>query len=323
MGVHGQNLRSAPRRELGRWWAPAVVDLGGRRGSGQPGWSMWRWSPWVVDGQCQRGWLTTWRHRCGAVDVGGLRAVVDMAVDDVGGGSLHMPSSMWGWLTWVVTWRSTTWLRRRPRRRGRWRGVHQHGRCWVDVTPVVLFPLSCPSRARHVAVALRSAWTWRGRRWCVGLDVAGLGVSWSTWQARRGEARHDQHRWGGHVGVGHDVALRMVGKAGEWVGLPGMGWLARWCSCRSVTWRLVELGCVSSCWRWLVVVEVVSFGCRATITLPCLAQVWTFARGFDNEEGSDEGGGGGMRQRGTFPVPNPTWSVTWFIRLYRRKETCI
>jgi len=39
----------------------------------------------------------------------------------------------------------------------------------VDVTPVVLFPSSCPlllllACPVIVAVALRSAWTWRGRR---------------------------------------------------------------------------------------------------------------------------------------------------------------
>jgi len=39
-------------------------------------------------------------------------------------------------------------------------------------------------------------------------------------------------------------------------------------------------------WRWC------RLGARPRLPRPGLAQAWAFARGFDNEEGGDEGGGG-------------------------------
>jgi len=72
-------------------------------------------------------------------------------------------------------WRSTTWLASSPS--STWLGANVDvdavsanvAAAGVDVTPVVLFPSSCPlllllACPVVVAVALRSAWTWRGRR---------------------------------------------------------------------------------------------------------------------------------------------------------------
>ena len=83
-----QNLRSAPRRELGEvlstgqsstWVVDvAVVDLGGQCGGGRREWSTGRWPTWVVVdvaavdvgglwGGRRRGWwfVAPGRRRCG------------------------------------------------------------------------------------------------------------------------------------------------------------------------------------------------------------------------------------------------------------------
>ena len=79
----------------------------------------------------------------------------------------------------------------------------------------------------------------------------------------------------------------------EWVGLPGMRWLA--------PLVFASLGDVAGWSSWVVCIRVGGswwwwrwgrLGAGPRLPRPGLAQAWAFARGFDNEEGGDEGGGG-------------------------------